>query len=982
MKKLIKCLSLLIVVVLLITMLPLQVFAHTHNWVKDTDSSNKHTVIYKCSDCDATRTVVNHGQIQTVKAKEYYPELTISDNENADLLTCKYCKENNYDAELVGSYYYDTSSWSSDTKYNVLVSQQLINKDTDFIIFKLDTGVLDISSDDDDINKRVNGAIVYIQGEELCLDDYYSDDDEGGNYTDDISKVDTTKPYYTIISYLSFGDTDYTLNVIKSSCNHKYEFIDTVEPTCKTEGYDLYRCAKCNKEIHKNITSKTLHTRGEWKVENKPSCKSEGLETRRCTVCGEVLDSHSIPKTNNHTWNNGIVTTEPSCNTVGIKTYTCSVCGATKTEEIPKKHHFAIEDNKDTDCMLDYKVKVRCVECGLEVNSIVLGHQWVENKILVEPSCNNIGTTEYKCKNCGATKIAYVGKNQHKYVLKYTENDCEHGYNTYVCDGCGDCYIEPHTNGTHQFKRMTNDAYKINYSCSKCGYAKTVPNSRYYTWDNGTVVKKASCTQMGITKYTSIISNKEYTLNVTSDKLPHTYKYEYSNDTEKKICTVCGYSEIVRCKHNYEYVSNNDGTHIVKCSKCGYTDKENCILSDYGYGNYCCEICGYKTYKKPSYTSVTTDIYTVFGYDNGTGGVSEHGVPLDDFGTISVNGAETDIINNYGEFVNKKESENSHWTTVKTEVTSPDACNVEIRFILNHTYRAYRIENIEYSILDKDDDLPLSVKNISQEDLKDNGDGSYSLFLSKDNYSYYGKASIKVSFCCDYINRKCNINFVDEEGRPVYAEINGNKYSVISDNIVAGDFKSVPVKYYTLVDVKSDYPLNKYVKYYNLENKPKYVMSIAEKTNRDLNVTYIYRRNKNTIRIEYIDKETNKKLLPDVDKEVEQGSMMDFSELTSASVDDYSISSIDGDTTLLIQSDRKITVYYTRNKEKPAITKPTSPTSSPKTQTVSKSLPVKNTIDTGDSINYIVIIGIIFVVMLILVLVSINIKRKQEGEHL
>lgn len=107
--------------------------------------------------------------------------------------------------------------------------------------------------------------------------------------------------------------------------------------------------------------------------------------------------------------------------------------------------------------------------------------------------------------------------------------------------------------------------------------------------------------------------------------------------------------------------------------------------------------------------------------------------------------------------------------------------------------------------------------------------------------------------------------------------------------------------------------------------------------------------------------------------------MVDFSELTSASVDDYSISSIDGDTTSLIQSDRNITVYYVRNKEKQVITKPTSPTSSPKTQAVSKSLPVKNTIDTGDSINYIVIIGIIFVVMLMLALVSINFKRKKEG---
>lgn len=41
-------------------------------------------------------------------------------------------------------------------------------------------------------------------------------------------------------------------------------------------------------------------------------------------------------KTNNHSWDNGVVTVEPTADHEGVKTYTCSVCGETKTESIPR----------------------------------------------------------------------------------------------------------------------------------------------------------------------------------------------------------------------------------------------------------------------------------------------------------------------------------------------------------------------------------------------------------------------------------------------------------------------------------------------------------------------------------------------------------------------------------------------------------------------------------------------------------------------
>ena len=69
----------------------------------------------------------------------------------------------------------------------------------------------------------------------------------------------------------------------------------------------------------------------------EPTCKEEGRTEIYCTVCGEVSSIiDTTPKTNNQTWDNGVVTTEPTAEKDSVRTYTCTVCNETKTETIPR----------------------------------------------------------------------------------------------------------------------------------------------------------------------------------------------------------------------------------------------------------------------------------------------------------------------------------------------------------------------------------------------------------------------------------------------------------------------------------------------------------------------------------------------------------------------------------------------------------------------------------------------------------------------
>lgn len=87
------------------------------------------------------------------------------------------------------------------------------------------------------------------------------------------------------------------------------------------------------------------------KKEKVPAtCGKDGSEEYwTCSICDQVYLSAdmtqnpqeltapiAIPATENHSWDNGVVTEKATTAKEGIKTYTCTVCKATKTEKIAK----------------------------------------------------------------------------------------------------------------------------------------------------------------------------------------------------------------------------------------------------------------------------------------------------------------------------------------------------------------------------------------------------------------------------------------------------------------------------------------------------------------------------------------------------------------------------------------------------------------------------------------------------------------------
>lgn len=117
----------------------------------------------------------------------------------------------------------------------------------------------------------------------------------------------------------------------------KYTFtVTVVQPTCTEDGYTMHKCNEDDSFSYKdNIVHSTGHHAAKRVIE--PTCKEEGRTEIYCPVCGDVSSIiNTTPKTNNHTWDNGVVTTEPTAEKDGVKTYTCTVCNETKTETIPR----------------------------------------------------------------------------------------------------------------------------------------------------------------------------------------------------------------------------------------------------------------------------------------------------------------------------------------------------------------------------------------------------------------------------------------------------------------------------------------------------------------------------------------------------------------------------------------------------------------------------------------------------------------------
>ena len=217
--------------------------------------------------------------------------------------------------------------------------------------------------------------------------------------------------------------------IIVHDCdNHWDGGVITKVPTCIVEGEKTYTCAICNNtKIEKIGIDATNHLHSEIRNQKKASCKEEGYSgDKYCPDCGTKLSSgNTIAKTENHSWNNGVITKEPTCAETGVKTYTCGICNKTRTENIAKttEHlHTEIRNKKAATCgETGYTGDTYCTDCGTKISSgktiaKLTTHTWNEGKVTTEPTCTAKGVRTFTCSICAKTKTASIAATGHQHT--------------------------------------------------------------------------------------------------------------------------------------------------------------------------------------------------------------------------------------------------------------------------------------------------------------------------------------------------------------------------------------------------------------------------------------------------------------------------------------------------------------------------------------------------------------------------------------
>ena len=381
-----------------------------------------------------------------------------------------------------------------------------------------------------------------------------------------------------------------TINVYR--CEHHWDQGEIItEATCTEEGEKKFTCSICGDEKTEKVSA-TGHQHTEIRNKKEATCKETGYSGDTwCKDCGKkILSGQTIAKTENHSWDGGVITTEPTCTEEGEKTFTCSICGDEKTEKVSATghQHTEIRNKKEATCKeTGYSGDTWCKDCGKKILSgqaiaKTENHSWDAGKVTTKATCTEEGEKTFTCSICGDKKTEKVSAtgHQHTEIRNKKEATCkEEGYS-------GDTW------------------------CKDCGKkilsGQAIAKTEDHSWNQGEITKEPTCKEKGEKTFTCSICGNTKTekvsttdhqhMEIRNQKNPTCKEAGYSGDT---YCADCGVKissgkTIAKTKnHNWdggvittEPTCTERGEKTFTCTICGNTDTKKVNATGHSYGAY------------------------------------------------------------------------------------------------------------------------------------------------------------------------------------------------------------------------------------------------------------------------------------------------------------------------------------------------------------------------------------------------------------
>ena len=199
----------------------------------------------------------------------------------------------------------------------------------------------------------------------------------------------------------------------------KYTFtVTVVDPTCTEQGYTLHACNENAEKSYKdNYTDALGHDYKE--VITPATCKDAGKVENVCQRCNDTQLVKELPVTEDHQWNDGVVTKAATCTEAGEKLYTCTVCNKTKAETIEATGHDWNETTTPATCGKAGSVDRTCKTCGVTEHVKDLpatgNHAWDAGTITTAATCDGKGVKTFTCTVCNETKTEEIAALGHDY---------------------------------------------------------------------------------------------------------------------------------------------------------------------------------------------------------------------------------------------------------------------------------------------------------------------------------------------------------------------------------------------------------------------------------------------------------------------------------------------------------------------------------------------------------------------------------------